>query len=107
MTFRRPIKLPFESTMAFSKIFTVLPKTGGTLRIFLRIHFFVDISPLVYFLECSSSAVSIVIHPLQTPELSQKKTKTNLFLLQIFGRDSYPESSCFYLKMINLEPKIK
>ena len=59
MTFRRPIKLPFESTMAFSKIFTVLPKTGGTLKIFLTIHFFVDISPLVYFLEGSSSAVSI------------------------------------------------
>ena len=59
MTFRRPIKLPFESTMAFSKIFTVLPKTGGTLKTFLTIHFFIDMSPLVYFFECSSSAVSI------------------------------------------------
>ena len=60
MTFRRPIKLPFESTMAFSKIFTVLPKTGGTLKTFLTIHFFVDLIPLVYFLECSSSAVSMI-----------------------------------------------
>ena len=60
MTFRGPIKLPFESTMAFSKDFTVLPKTGGTLKTFLTIHFFIDMSPLVYFLECSSSAVSIV-----------------------------------------------
>ena len=59
MTFRRPKKLPFESTMAFSKIFTVLPKTGGTLKTFLTIHFFVDLIPLVYFFECSSSAVSM------------------------------------------------
>ena len=60
MTFRRPIKLLFESTMAFSKYFTVLPKTGGTLKTFLTIHFFIDMSPLVYIFECSSSAVSIL-----------------------------------------------
>ena len=57
MTFRRPIKQPFESTMAFSKFFTILPKTGGTLKTFFAIRFFVNMSPLVYFSECSSSAV--------------------------------------------------
>ena len=59
MAFRRPIKQPFESTMAFSKFFTILPKTGGTLKTFFTIRFFVNMSPLVYFSECSSSAVSI------------------------------------------------
>ena len=59
MAFRRPIKQPFESTMAFSKFFTILPKTGGTLKTFFTIRFFVNMSPLVYFSECSSSAVSM------------------------------------------------
>ena len=63
MAFRRPIKQPFESTMAFSKFFTILPKTGGTLKTFFTIRFFVNMSPLVYFSECSSSAVSISKHP--------------------------------------------